>query len=379
MTNFRLARQARKGRVGLPAQERRKGLRAERDLTLKQPAPVAEENAGLFQQLIRKVIVQAGKNSLQELDKERCVMPQHITVANYNPEWPSKYVQERACITEILKDNCISIYHIGSTSVPGLAAKPIIDIMAAVRSLERVDVVAEKFSEIGYEYLGEFGITGRRYLRKGGDERTHQIHIFQADDWHNIGRHLAFRDYMRTHEKERNEYAKIKKDLAQKFPYDIDGYCDGKEHFVREMEERALAQYDGAWDKLYIAARKVQYERKLSPLIEAGRVSAAVLSAEGNVYTGVCLDTACSLGMCAERNAIANMITNGESQIIKIVAVMPDGKAGMPCGACREFMMQLNQTAGEIEILCDYETKKVMRLKSLTPEWWCADQMKMNE
>ena len=79
------------------------------------------------------------------------------------------------------------------------------------------------------------------------------------------------------------------------------------------------------------------------------------------------------------RNAIANMITNGESQIIKIVAVMADGKAGMPCGACREFMMQLNQTAGEIEILCDYETKKVMRLKSLTPEWWSTDQMEMNE
>ena len=251
-------------------------------------------------------------------------MPQHITVVNYDPEWPSKYVRERDYITEILKENCISIYHIGSTSVPGLAAKPIIDIMAVVRSLEKVDTVAEKFSEIGYEYLGEFGITGRRYLRKGGDERTHQIHIFQADDWNNIGRHLAFRDYMHTHEKERNEYAKIKKDLAQKFPYDIDGYCDGKENFVREMEERALAQYDGAWDKLYIAARKVQHERKLSPLIEVGSVSAAVLSAKGNIYTGVCIDTACSLGMCAERNAIANMITNGESQIIKIVAVMPD-------------------------------------------------------
>ena len=288
-------------------------------------------------------------------------MPQHITVVNYDPEWPSKYVRERDCITEILKDNCISIYHIGSTSVPGLAAKPIIDIMAVVRSLEELDMVAEK------------------YLRKGGDERTHQIHIFQADDWNNIGRHLAFRDYMHTHEKERNEYAKIKKDLAQKFPYDIDGYCDGKENFVREMEERALAQYDGTWDKLYIAARKVQHERKLSPLIEVGSVSAAVLSAKGNIYTGVCIDTACSLGMCAERNAIANMITNGESQIIKIVAVMPDGKAGMPCGACREFMMQLNKTAGEIEILCDYETKKVIRLKSLTPEWWSADQMEMNE
>ena len=251
--------------------------------------------------------------------------------------------------------------------------------MAVVRSLEEVDTVAEKFAEIGYEYLGEFGIKGRRYLRKGGDERTHQIHIFQADDWNNIGRHLAFRDYMRTHEKERNEYAKIKKDLAQEFPYDIDGYCDGKENFVREAEKRALAQYDGTWDKLYIAARKVQNERKLSPLIEAGSVSAAVLSSKGNIYTGVCIDTACSLGMCAERNAIANMITNGESQILKMVAVMPDGKAGMPCGACREFMMQLNKTAGETEILCDYETKKVIRLKSLTPEWWSTDQMEMNE
>ena len=306
-------------------------------------------------------------------------MPQHITVVNYDPEWPSKYVRERDYITEILKDNCIAVYHIGSTSVPGLAAKPIIDIMAVVRSLEEVDTVAGKFAEIGYEYLGEFGIKGRRYLRKGGDERTHQIHIFQADDWNNIGRHLAFRDYMRTHEKERNEYAKIKKDLAQEFPYDIDGYCDGKENFVREAEKRALAQYDGTWDKLYIAARKVQNERKLSPLIEAGSVSAAVLSSKGNIYTGVCIDTACSLGMCAERNAIANMITNGESQILKMVAVMPDGKAGMPCGACREFMMQLNKTAGETEILCDYETKKVIRLKSLTPEWWSTDQMKMDE
>ena len=307
------------------------------------------------------------------------VLPQHITVVNYDKEWPLKYVQERERIIAILKNNCISIYHIGSTSVPGLDAKPIIDIMVVVRSLEGADTVAEKFSDIGYEYLGEFGMAGRRYLRKGGDERTHQIHIFQADDWNNIGRHLAFRNYMRTHEKERNEYAKIKKNLAQKFPYDIDGYCDGKEDFVHEMEERALAQYDGTWDKLYITARKVQYERKLSPLIEAGSVSAALLSAKGNIYTGICIDMACSLGMCAERNAIANMMTNGESQIIKIVAVMPDGKVGMPCGACREFMMQLDKTAGEIEILCDYETKKIIRLKSLIPEWWGTDQTVTNE
>ena len=293
-------------------------------------------------------------------------MPQHITVLDYDPEWPLKYNKERDHIIEILKDNCISIYHIGSTSVPGLAAKPVIDIMAVVRSLERTDLAAEKFSNLGYEYLGEFGIAGRRYLRKGGDERTHQLHIFQVDDWKNIQRHLAFR----IHKKERDAYATLKKDLAQKFPYDIDGYCDGKENFVRKMEELALSQYDGSWDQLYISARKVQYERSISPLIEAGAVSAALLTSKGNIYVGVCIDTACSLGMCAERNAIANMITNGENQILKIVAVMPDGKAGMPCGACREFMMQLHQSAGETEILCDYETKKVIQLASLLPDWW---------
>lgn len=296
-------------------------------------------------------------------------MPQHIIVSEYDPAWPLKYETEKEKIEAILEHNCIALYHIGSTSVPGLAAKPIIDIMAAVRSLEQADAAAEKFSRIGYEYLGEFGIPGRRYLRKGGDERTHQIHIFQADDRKNIERHLAFRDYLRTHEEECREYAALKKELARRFPYDIDGYCDGKEKFVRTMEKQALSQYDPSWDRLYIAARKVQSERALSPFVEAGSVSAALLTEKGNIYVGVCIDTACSLGMCAERNAIANMITNGESRIVKIAAVMPDGKAGMPCGACRELMMQIDST-GTTEILQDYETKKVITLKETLPDWW---------
>ena len=297
-------------------------------------------------------------------------MPQHITVLNYSPEWPLKYEEEKEKIVEILKDNCIVVYHIGSTSVPGLAAKPIIDIMAVVRSLEKADAVAGAFSQIGYEYLGEFGIAGRRYLRKGGEERTHQIHIFQGEDWNNIGRHLAFRDYMRTHKKEREEYAELKKKLAQSFPYDIDGYCDGKENFMRKTEKKALSQYDGTWDRLYIAARQVQSPRKISPLMEAGAVAAALLTEKGNIYVGVCIDSACSLGMCAERNAIANMITNGEDQIVKIVAVLPEGKAGMPCGACREFMMQMNKAAERIVVLCSYEPKKTVQLKRLIPDWW---------
>lgn len=124
------------------------------------------------------------------------------------------------------------------------------------------------------------------------------------------------------------------------------------------------------WEKLYNAARKVQNARTVSPFIEAGGVAAAILTKGGNIYVGVCIDTASTLGMCAERNAIANMITNGESQIEKLVAIMPDGKVGSPCGACREYMMQLDKDSGEIEILVDYETRKTVRLKELLPDWW---------
>ena len=124
------------------------------------------------------------------------------------------------------------------------------------------------------------------------------------------------------------------------------------------------------WNKLYHAAVKVQNGRIISPFIEAGGVAAAILTKKGNIYVGVCIDTASTLGMCAERNAIANMITNGESQIDKVVAVMPDGRVGSPCGACREYMMQLDENSGDIEILLDLDTLKTVRLKELIPNWW---------
>ena len=128
------------------------------------------------------------------------------------------------------------------------------------------------------------------------------------------------------------------------------------------------------WKELYNAARKVQNGRTISPFIEAGGVAAAILTKAGNIYTGVCIDTACSLGMCAERNAIANMITNGETQIEKVVAVMPDGRVGSPCGACRELMMQLDPDSGDIEILLDLETEKAVKLKELVPDWWGTER-----
>lgn len=128
------------------------------------------------------------------------------------------------------------------------------------------------------------------------------------------------------------------------------------------------------WKKLYEEARRVQNARTISPFVEAGGVAAAILTKQGNIYVGVCIDTACTLGMCAERNAIANMITNGESRIDKLVAVMPDGRVGMPCGVCREFLMQLDRDHGDIEILMDPETEKTLRLKELVPQWWGAER-----
>ena len=123
------------------------------------------------------------------------------------------------------------------------------------------------------------------------------------------------------------------------------------------------------WKILYDKAREVQNAREVSPFIEAVGVAAAILTKSGNIYAGVCIDTASTLGMCAERNAIANMITNGESKIDKMVAVVEDGSVGAPCGACREYMMQLDKESGDIEILMDYETRKTVRLIELIPDW----------
>ena len=124
------------------------------------------------------------------------------------------------------------------------------------------------------------------------------------------------------------------------------------------------------WDELYAAASKARRGRTISPFVEAGQVGAAILTESGNIYTGVCIDTASSLGMCAERAAIAAMITAGESRIDKLVAVTRDGRVGSPCGACRELMMQLDADSGDIEILTDHETKKTLRLSDLMPDWW---------
>ena len=125
------------------------------------------------------------------------------------------------------------------------------------------------------------------------------------------------------------------------------------------------------WTEMYEAAESVLNARRVSEYVTCGEVSAAVLSKSGKIYTGICIDTCSTLGICAERNAIFNMLTNGEHEIDKVLCLLPDGSSGAPCGACRELMVQL--MAGkyhDIEIMLDYSTGRVVKLGELTPEWW---------
>lgn len=125
------------------------------------------------------------------------------------------------------------------------------------------------------------------------------------------------------------------------------------------------------WKEMYEAAKSVLNPRKISDYIDAGGVAAAVLSSTGKIYTGVCVDTCSTLGICAERNALFHMLACGEQEITKVLAMMGDGKTGAPCGACREFMVQLMpQTYKNVEIMLDYEAGKIVTLGELTPEWW---------
>lgn len=173
-------------------------------------------------------------------------MAQQVKVVEYDPEWEQLYQQEKRKLEDILDDELVEIHHIGSTAVPGLRAKPIIDIMPVVSCIHRVDLYNSLFEKIGYECMGEFGIPGRRYFRKGGDIRTHQIHIFEKANQSDMIRHLAVRDYLRNHEKARREYGELKSRLAAQYPDSIEKYCDGKDDFVKKLEREAVRWYADA-------------------------------------------------------------------------------------------------------------------------------------
>jgi GrpB-like predicted nucleotidyltransferase (UPF0157 family) len=160
-----------------------------------------------------------------------------VVVVDYDPAWPWLYEEESERIRIALGDAVVVVEHIGSTAVPGLVAKPVIDILAGLRTLELTRDEIEAMESLGYEYLGELGIPGRLFFRKGRP-RSHHVHavLHESDLWE---RHLAFRDYLRARADEAQRYGDFKRRLASDVDGDRDRYLDGKDPFAAALQARA--------------------------------------------------------------------------------------------------------------------------------------------
>ncbi|MGD1716722.1 GrpB family protein [Dapis sp. BLCC M172] len=163
-----------------------------------------------------------------------------VEVVKHNPKWREKFQIEAEKINHILGENIITIHHIGSTAIPDIYAKPIIDILVEVKELIKVDERNYLMQSLGYQVMGEFGIIGRRYFWKNNQEgiRTHHVHIFEVNS-KQVERHLTFRDYMISHPEDAQKYSELKFSLAQKYPTDIDSYMNCKDSFIKEIDLKA--------------------------------------------------------------------------------------------------------------------------------------------
>jgi GrpB-like predicted nucleotidyltransferase (UPF0157 family) len=144
----------------------------------------------------------------------------------------------------LLSSEQVSIHHIGSTAVSGLAAKPIIDLLPVVRSIERIDTLAAVLEAAGYRAWGGYGLPGRRYFTRDDENgvRTHNVHVYGE---HNpeIVRHLAFRDYLRAHSAVCREYEEMKRQAYALHPADIQRYSDAKNDWIKRVECEALVRF----------------------------------------------------------------------------------------------------------------------------------------
>ena len=168
-------------------------------------------------------------------------MSRKVILKQHNPEWAAQFEEEAARLTAIFQPNLVAIHHVGSTAVPGIKAKPIIDIMVVVHNIEQVDAINDSMGQIGYIAKGEHGIDGRRYFRKGSDaHHTHHIHTFQ-NGHPEIVRHLNFRDYLVAHPDVAQAYSRLKEELARKYHSEPPLYTDNKTDFIHAVDEKAAA------------------------------------------------------------------------------------------------------------------------------------------
>lgn len=159
-----------------------------------------------------------------------------VILAEYDSEWP-RLAARRLEAFKVLGGTLVAGYHIGSTSVPGLAAKPVIDLMPVVTSLAELDEKRSRVEAMGYQWLGEYGIAGRRFCTLSDDRhaRLVNVHFFEVTSLH-CARHLAFRDYLRSHPQAAAEYEKEKRRARDLHPDDVNAYCDEKDGWIRRIE-----------------------------------------------------------------------------------------------------------------------------------------------
>jgi GrpB-like predicted nucleotidyltransferase (UPF0157 family) len=161
-----------------------------------------------------------------------------VIIEDYDPRWPRFFEILRLPIAAALAELANSIEHVGSTAVPGLAAKPVIDIDVLLRSATELPDVIRKLAELGYEHKGNLGIIGREAFRTNAAAVRHHLYVCPPESREYM-RHIAFRNYLRAHPAEANAYALLKRELASKFGYDREGYNEGKSEFVRRILDRS--------------------------------------------------------------------------------------------------------------------------------------------
>ncbi|GGI41177.1 GrpB family protein [Mammaliicoccus stepanovicii] len=167
-----------------------------------------------------------------------------VQVVPYNSIWQHLFLEEKKYLQSLLKEHSVNIEHIGSTAIPGLSAKPIIDILMVVKDSETIDEFTEELSALGYENEGERGVIGNRYFKKYNQfgEVSHHLHIYDEGSPH-ITRLISFREYLRNFNGERERYSQLKHHLALDFPANSNEYYQGKDSMIKEFEKKANKWY----------------------------------------------------------------------------------------------------------------------------------------
>lgn len=167
-----------------------------------------------------------------------------VAIVEYDPRWPLLYESAANELRQALAPWLVAIEHIGSTAVPGLAAKPVIDILVGVTSLEKASDIVRGVEALGYEYVAEHEsqFPDRRYFQRLSptSQRSHHVHVVERSNLDWWDRHIAFRDWLKAHPEDRDRYAHLKRQLAEEFESDRAAYTDGKSDFVLELERKSM-------------------------------------------------------------------------------------------------------------------------------------------